>query len=203
MVDQNQFRGFQCVALAVINQAQIDARGNPKKQELTLEMEEARTFLLGGTALWKESRDFWCRIAKVEPEYLEARIKKEAWYPTYLAYKENPSLIKRKISRHQINNENKKSFNRISEILLRNYMEEKEKPLTVKEKKHLVAELNRSAKLVIEAMNVRNKASWEEFNSNYEGEKLSIGQMYQKFLQYKESEKQAKKAKLKETKNAA
>ena len=52
-------------------------------------------------------------------------------------------------------------------------------------------------------MNVRNKASWEEFNSNYEGEKLSIGQMYQKFLQYKESEKQAKKAKLKETKNAA
>ena len=82
-------------------------------------------------------------------------------------------------------------------------MEEKEKPLTVKEKKHLVAELNRSAKLVIEAMNVRNKASWEEFNSNYEGEKLPIGQMYQKFLQYKESEKQAKKAKLKETKNAA
>lgn len=192
------------MALAVINQAQQDARGNPKKPDiLTIEIEEARTFLLGGTPLWKESRDFWCRVAKVEPEYLEARTMREPWYPKYLAYKENPSLVKRKISRHQINRENKKVFKEVSETLLRNYLNENKEPLSKKQIKDLNKELNRSAQLVIDSLNSKQKSLWEEFKEANKGEKLSVGQLYQKYLQYKEEEKQKKKMKRKENKDAS
>lgn len=65
---------FEHVARAVLSQALIDAGvgagGGERRYISQIDRDEARSFLLSSVGSWKQSREFWCALADLDPNQL-------------------------------------------------------------------------------------------------------------------------------------
>lgn len=185
MVDIEYMR-MKSLALAVIETAREDALRKTKDGKEDITAREAKIFLLGDTPLWKKSRNFWCALADLEPQYLERRVKKEPWYNRYIEQKETKSLEDFDIGKRKLLYDNKLVAKQNSEILLRNYMNE-DKPeelLTKSQKEEILKKLDQAAANVVDLSSKSFQYSFNEFrNSQKDKDSISIGIVYSRYIE--------------------
>lgn len=190
-----EYLRYKALALAIIDLAKSDARIEKKDGSIPLEASEARIFLLGESPLWKESRDFWCSVADVEPDYLFKEIIKEPWYAKHLYYKEHPS--EKPKAKKAIFHEQKQIADNCAETLLKNYMIEQGQQIALSsvKKKELRKTLDEAAGMAIAHADGKFLKSYKEYEQSLgdSAKVLSAGAIYSLFINFKKEKRIAKK----------
>lgn len=102
-MDFNHYRGFSTLGRAVIDCAREDAKGSIADRKhgfVTVDMEEARAFLLGETKAWMDSLVWWCDIGGLDAGYVIRMAKASDWYPQHVKMREDPLSAKRRENKH-------------------------------------------------------------------------------------------------------
>lgn len=80
--------GMKSLAAAVLKQAFEDASRTPRKKTYNCssqvitgaEIDAARSFILGTSAAWKDSLDFYCDMAELDSSYIIRLAKQQPWF---------------------------------------------------------------------------------------------------------------------------